>query len=144
MSETSRGDRIHLEIGGGVSGQVAAGRNIAQHYVSSGDRAPITEADLEQLRGLVTELKEQVAAQAPPEQRDAALERIDELHEAVVAEEPDLTTMEYVRSWFVRNLPKLAGAVTGLLVNPLIGGIVGTAGELVAADFHRRFTAGGT
>jgi hypothetical protein len=35
-----------------------------------------------------------VVAEAPPEQREAALERVGELKEAVTAAEPDLSTME--------------------------------------------------
>lgn len=80
-----------------------------------------------------------MTAEAPPEQRDAALERVDELQDAVIAQVPDLTTIAYVQRWFTRNLPKLAGAITGLIVHPLVGRVVESAGDLVAAEFRDRF-----
>ena len=139
MSENSgQGDRIDVEIRGSVAGQVAAGRGIKQQYVRNQGPAAVTEADLTELTRLVGEVKAKVAAETPPEQREAALGRIDELHEAVAAKEPDLTTMQYVRSWFAKNLPKLVGTVTGLIVHPLVGRIVEAAGDLAAAEFRER------
>lgn len=83
-----------------------------------------------------------MAAEAPPEKKEAALERVQELEEAVTAEKPDLTTMEYVKQWFVKNLPGLAGAVTGVVVNPIVGKLVEAAGDALAAEFRRRFGGG--
>jgi len=99
----------------------------------------VTEADLTELRQVLTDLKAKVAAEAPLEKKDAALERVEELEEAVTAEEPDLTTMEYVKRWFVKNLPGLAGAVTGVVVHPIVGKLVEAAGDALAAEFRRRF-----
>jgi len=121
-----------------VSGQVAVGKDILQEQ-AVGARAQVTEADLAALRQMLAELRAQVAAQAPPEKRDAALERVDELEEAITAEEPDLTTMEYVKKWFARHLPQLAGAVTSLVLNPIVGRVVEAAGEAAASEFRRRF-----
>jgi len=67
---------------------------------------------------------------------------VQELEEAVTAEKPDLTTMEYVKQWFVKNLPGLAGAVTGVVVNPIVGKLVEAAGDALAAEFRRRFGGG--
>jgi hypothetical protein len=47
--------------------------------------------------------------------------------------------MEYVKVWFGKNLPGLAGAVTGLIVNPVVGKLVEVAGDVLAAEFRRRF-----
>jgi hypothetical protein len=142
MSAPSSGSRYNVRVGGDVSGQMATGENINQMNITRDAPAPVTDADLAEVRRLVDELKQKIAAQAPPEQRDAALERVDELHNAVVADKPDLTTMDYVRGWFGRNLPKLAGAVTGLLVHPLVGRVVEAAGDLVASEFKQRFGEG--
>ena len=62
-----------------------------------------------------------------------------ELEEAVTAKKPDLTTMEYVKRWFARNLPELAGAVTGVIIHPIVGKLVEAAGDGLAAEFRRRF-----
>ena len=76
---------------------------------------------------------------ADPETPDAAAEKLDELQAAVTAEKPELSTMEYVRDWFVKYAPKFAGAVTALVVNPIVGALVGAAGETLATEFKRRF-----
>ncbi len=126
-------------ITGDVSGQVAAGEGITQIGTVSVSGPAVTEADRAEVQRLLAELKAQVAAQAPPERRAAALERVEELAEAVTTGEPDLTTMEYVERWFIRNVPELAGAVTGVLVHPVVGKLVEAAGDAVATEFRRRF-----
>jgi hypothetical protein len=136
------GDEFHVDIGGSVAegGQVAVGRDIEQRYTRISQQAPtVTEADLAELRRAVDEVRARIRAEAPPEQRAAALERVDEVEQAVVAEEPDLTTLQYVRNWFMKNLPKLAGAVTGLVVHPVVGKIVEAAGDVAAAQFRKLF-----
>ncbi len=142
-TDNGAGDNIRVTIGGSVSGggQVAAGRNISQSYVRTHTEgaAPVTDADLAELRSAIESVKAQVVATAPAEQQAAALERIDELEQAVVADEPDLTTLQYVRKWFGKNLPKLAGSVTGLIIHPVVGKIVEAAGDLAVRQFRELF-----
>ena len=102
---------IHVTVGGDVSGQVAAGHNIKQ--VSTKTTGKVTEAELEELHQLLATLRAKVEAEAQPEKKGAAIERVEELEQAVTEKKPDLSTMEYVRNWFVKNLPGLAGAVIG-------------------------------
>jgi len=135
--EQQFGHRL-VVTGGHVSGQVAVGNGITQVQTTAAPRPEVTEAELAELRQALADLKAQVAAQAPPEQRDAALERVDELASAITADEPDLTTMEYVKRWFASHLPALAGAVTGVVVHPVVGKLVEVAGDAVAAEFRRR------
>jgi len=132
-------DVIRATISGDISGQVAVGKGITQVQSIGATRPQITEADLAKLRQILTDLQAKVAAEAPPEKKDAALERVKELEEALTAEEPDLTTMEYVKGWFVKNLPGLAGAVTSVVVHPIVGKLVEAAGDALAAEFRRRF-----
>jgi len=143
MNEQGKeGDVIRATISGDVSGQVAVGKGIAQVQTAGAARPEVTEEDLAELRRMLAELREKVAAEAPPEKRDAALERVGELEEAVTAGEPDLTTMEYVKKWFARNLPGLAGAVVSVVVHPIVGKLVEAAGDALAAEFRRRFGGG--
>ncbi|SDY14969.1 hypothetical protein SAMN05660209_02112 [Geodermatophilus africanus] len=129
-----------VNVGGSVEGQFAVGEHIHQQHVSGSQQAPtVTEADLAELRNAVDEVRARIRAEAPPEQQAAALERVDEVEQAVVAEEPDLTTLQYVRNWFVKNLPKLAGTVTGLVVHPVVGKIVEAAGDVAASQFRKLF-----
>ena len=139
MAEEKReGDVIKATITGDVSGQVAVGKDIVQQQ-TVGARPQVTEADIAAIRQMLDDLRAQVAAQAPDDKKDAALERVDELEEAITAEEPDLTTMEYVKKWFAKHLPQLAGAVTSVVVNPIVGKVVEAAGEVAANEFRRRF-----
>lgn len=141
MDEEERkpGDVIHGTISGTVSGQVAIGKDITQTQVTGATRPEVTPADLDALRKMLADLRAQVEAAAPPAQKHAAQERVDELAAAITAEKPDLTTMEYVKQWFVKNLPSLAGAVTGVVINPIVGKLVQAAGDALAEEFRRRF-----
>ena len=137
------GDDIRVTIGGSVQegGQYGVGRNISQCYVRTHTegRTAVTEADLAELRSAIEAVKAQIVAEAPPDQQAAALERVDKLEEAVVAGKPDLTTLNRIRNWFGKNLPKLAGSVTGLIIHPVVGKIVEAAGDLAARQFRELF-----
>ena len=130
---------ISATISGPVSGQVAVGKEITQTQTVGAPGPAVTEAELAELRQLFADLRARIQAEAPTGQQAAALERAGELEAAVSGEKPDLTTMEYVKAWFVRNLPKLAGAVTAIVVNPIVGKVVEAAGEMAAGEFRHRF-----
>jgi len=130
----SAGDSISANISGNVSGgQVAVGKDIAQTQ-TVGD-VSVTDEELAQLRVAFSDLATQVEAQAPPERRAAAVERVAELEQAVLADEPDVSTIQYVGRWFRKNLPQLAGAVVSVVVNPIVGKLVGAAGDALVAEF---------
>jgi hypothetical protein len=128
-----------LVITGDVSGQVAVGEEITQAQTIGAHRPEVTKTDLAEWRRMLAGLKAGVEAEAPPEKKDAALERVEELEEAITAREPDLATMEYVERWFVRHLPELAGRVTRVIVHPTVGRLVEAAGDALAAEFRHRF-----
>jgi hypothetical protein len=100
---------------------------------------PVSSEELSELRQTIEALKAQVLAQAPPEKRSAAVERLDELHEAITADKPKLSTMEYVRDWFASNIPTMAGAVTAVVINPIVGRLVQAGGDALVSEFERRF-----
>jgi hypothetical protein len=133
-SDMGTGDTISAQITGAVSGQVAVGKRIAQQQTPGA--ADVTPDELAQLRQAFADLRADIAAQAPPERQAAAVERVEELEQAVLAEEPDMTTIAYVGRWFKTNLPGLAGAVTGIVVHPVVGRIVGAAGNAIAAELR--------
>jgi hypothetical protein len=129
------GDTISASITGGVSGgQVAVGKHIAQNQTIGA--ADLTADELAQVRQAFADLRSDIAAQAPPERQAAAVERIEELEQACLADEPDTTTIAYIGRWFQTNLPGLAGAVTGIVIHPLVGRIVGAAGQAIAAELR--------
>ncbi len=130
------GDHIAANIGGNVSGQFAVGKNIAQthHRGEGGQLSGEERAELEQLFAAV---RSRIAAEVPEAQRSSAAERVDELEEALTAGEPDLGTVEYVKRWFLKRLPHLAGLVTAILVNPIVGKLVQSAGDAAVSELAR-------
>ena len=137
--QSSRKSSLEAKIYGSVSGQIAIGENITQTQSVQPVGVRVTDEDFENLRNLIMDLKKQIVSTETAEMQESALEKVSELEGAITAETPDLTTMEYVRNWFVKNVPQLAGAVTSLVVNPIVGKLVEAAGETVAQEFKRRF-----
>jgi hypothetical protein len=87
-------------------------------------------------RRAVDDVRARVRAELPSDQQDTALERVDEIEGAITADEPDLTTMQLVRRWFRRHVPQMAGALTGLIIHPVVGKIVEAAGDLAAQQLQ--------
>lgn len=150
--ERAPGITSHAAVSGPMNGQVAIGNgNIqigtiggGQVAVATGNiqqvnavRPAVTEAELADLKRAFAALKAQVEAQADPGKKQPALDRVDELEEAITAREPDLGTLGYVKRWFARNLPQLAGAVTGVIIHPIVGKLVEAAGDALAGEFRR-------
>ena len=143
MSEESEpGDVIRTTIVGDVSGsQIAAGRSV-QQTMTVVPAEVIGEEGLAELRAAFAALRSQVEAEAPAEKRDEALELVTELEGAVTSGTPDLSTMEYVRNWFVRNVPRVAGAVVSVVLHPLVGRLVEAGGDTLVTEFRSRFGGG--
>lgn len=141
MTQNSGSGHTYSVNVGDVDGQLAVGENITQSQAIGTAAGPPTESELAQLRGELAALRKQVeeAGDVDEKTRASAAERVDELGAAVNAEEPKLSTMEYVRNWFADNLPKLAGAVTSIVVNPIVGKLVAVAGDTAVAEWKRRF-----
>jgi hypothetical protein len=99
----------------------------------------ISGADRAEVHALVAALKARVQAEAPPEQRGEAAELVDELEYAIVAEAPKVRRMAFIRDWFSAHLPRLAVAVSELVLSPLVRKIVSAAGDLAAAEFRNTF-----
>ena len=136
---TAGGDIIQSTIGNNNTNLVV-GKNNRQQVNSTSSE--ITEADLQQLRALFDDLKQQIIAQAPPDKKDAALERVDELQQEITSKKPEPSTFEYVRNWFSKNLPGLLGSVTSLVVNPLVGKVVEAVSGVAANAIKQHFGGG--
>lgn len=127
---------ISVNLTGDVTGQVAVGQDIRQSQVTA--VTPLTPAEREEVARLFAGLRDQVWHETPPEQWDTADGKLQELEEAVAGDEPDMTTIAYVKRWFARNLPKAAGLVAAIFVNPLVGRLVQAAGEAAASELDGR------
>jgi len=131
------GDYIVANIGAN-SKQVAVGKNIHQEQqIGSGNQ--ISSEDLQQVEKLFADLKQHIAQNAPPDKKDAALERVSELKEEVVSQKPSPSTFEYLGNWFAKNVPSVAGAVTSVVVNPIVGKVVEAAGTIAADQLKHLF-----
>jgi hypothetical protein len=137
--ENQRGDSFNVKIGDVTDrSQIAVGKGIDQSQTEvSGP--PLTEAERTQLHELFEELRKKIEQEAPPAEKQQALEHVKELEEAVVAKKPDVSKMENVKRWFGKNLPALAGSVVSLIVHPLVGKAVEVGGEVIATTFRKRF-----
>ncbi|PSL56223.1 hypothetical protein B0I31_104514 [Saccharothrix carnea] len=123
-------NRFRLRVGGDISGNVVVGDNNA--VTNAPVRLDAREA--EDLAALFARLRAQLG-----EDDDAARAKVDELEEAITDDEPDLATMESIRNWFGRKMPRLAASVSELILNPIVAKLVGAAGAGLAAEFTRRF-----
>lgn len=133
------GDRFSIRVGGDVSGQVVAGSGNVLNWNQIQTAGPVTAEDLDGLRDAFDEFRRLLSAEAG-DQADLAQQKLDELEEAVTADEPDVATMEATRGWFLRKLPGLAKQVSSLILNPIVTRLVATAGDQLLAEFTRRFT----
>ncbi len=122
-----------------ISGQVAIGSHnqMTQHTLPA-TPPTVTAAEREELRQLFEQLRRQVQVEAPTEKQHSALERVDELETAIADDKPDLTTIQYIRRWFMKNLPTVTGTITGIVVHPIVGKLVEAAGEMAADEFRSR------
>ena len=130
-----KGDSIEISIGGDNPGMIAIGTEITQTQ----NLRPPTDDELAELKRAFADLRAQVQGQALPEMREAAIAQVDELEKAVHADEPDISTMEKVKNWFMKNIPVIAGSVTSVVLSPIVGKLVGVAGDALATEFKRRF-----
>jgi hypothetical protein len=93
----------------------------------------------EDLAALFAGLAKTVEEQSPADKKPEAMQKVTELKHAIQASKPDVGRMESVLNWFKRYVPQLAGAVTSVIVNPIVGRLVEAAGEVAVSEFKRRF-----
>jgi hypothetical protein len=117
-------------------GQVSQSQVVVGDYNTVSQKIGLSPQETAHLRSLFGDLRTAVAAQAPPDQREAALSEAKDLEGAIVAEHPDPSRVRSALRWFRDNAPQLAGSVASLLVNPLVGKVVEAAGEVVAGQFR--------
>jgi len=66
------------------------------------------------------------------DKRSEAISKADELNSEIIQEKPELGKIEQLKGWLKDNVPEVAGAVTSLFVNPVVGKIVEKAGEMIS------------
>jgi hypothetical protein len=96
----------------------------------------LTPKETAELRGVFDDLRSKVAEKVPADKREAALTEAKELEAAIVTDKPRPDRVRQALSWFRDNAPELAGAVVGIVVNPLVGKVVEKAGKAIADQFR--------
>jgi hypothetical protein len=132
---------IFANIHGAVAGQVIAGNNNTQIVQNTPSNASFSEHEREILSEEFSALRTLIDLEVHPDSKDSAIERASELERALLegpADSKMLTKMEYIRDWFVDNLPGIAGMVGGLVVHPLVGRLVEAGGDALVSEFKRR------
>ncbi len=132
--EQRQGDVITGTISD-VSGQAAIGKDITQTQIQS----PPTAEELQQLAAAFAALRDEVERDAPPEVREEAIKQAEVLEKATTGPKPDVSAMASARRWFLEHAPKLFGAVTSVIVNPIVGKVVQAAGDAIASEYRRHF-----
>ena len=105
------GNTGQLIFGGG---HVVQFGNITGGQVTIGPSAAPAASQRPDPEALFARLTTRLLAEAPPGKKEAALERLAELKEALTATPPDQQTIAYIRNWFTKNVPSLAGEVAQL------------------------------
>ncbi len=130
---------VSISVGGNNLGAIWSGnQNRVIINTKTGAATTLSPEDIRALSATMTSLRDQIAAQVPAAQRDAALQQVDKLQEALLPQ-PKLGRMAEVRDWFIKNAPAVLGAVTAVFTNPIVGKIVEAAGEMAASAFRKRF-----
>ena len=134
MTNERQGDVITGVINNN-QGNAAIGKDIDQTIIA----APPTAEELQALSEAFAALRAEVERDAPPEVRDEAVKQADALKEATLGPKPDVSLMAQARTWFLKHAPGLLGAVTTVIVNPIVGKVVQAAGDAVAAEYRKYF-----
>ena len=141
MTEERKPDpgSISINVSGTNEGAIAGGSDIQQTVSHVTIAGPPSAEELRALADEFTKLRATIEREAPPELKDRALERIDDLEGAASAEEPNVSILAATRDWFLKYVPGLAGAVTGVIINPVVGKIVQAAGDALAREYKEKF-----
>jgi len=139
MTDDSKDRSIKSEAHDVTNSQLAVGAKIRQSQQFYNVSGPPTAEELEALRTAFADLKAQVERDAPPDVRDEAVRQTEALQQATMAEKPDVSVMASAKRWFLDHAPGLLGAVTAVVINPVVGKIVSSAGEAIAKEYQKWF-----
>lgn len=144
MTDDATDRSIKADIGNVNQGQVGVGTRITQSQTVFNVAAPPTAEELEALKSAFAELRAQVERDAPPDVREEAVRQTEALEQATMAEKPDVSRMATAKRWFLDHAPGLLGAVTAVVVNPIVGTIVASAGTAIANEYQKWFPEAGS
>jgi hypothetical protein len=135
------GDKIEGHVGDVGSGaQVAIGKDIKQTITQA--PTELSAAERIEIARLLAELKDQLASLDILESKKlVGQELVGQLEQELTRTDkpPDASTIKVVGDWLLENVPALAGTITGVFVNPVVGKAVKAAGSIAAEWVGKRF-----
>ncbi len=132
------GDRITIRVGGNVSGQITTGDGNTVSQIRERQRPPDAKSEQADLLVRFADLRTRLAADGT--RTNGAQAKLAELQEAILADVPDLPTMEYALHWFRRKLPRFADAVSALILHPDTNRRIADRGAELVQEYTRRFS----
>lgn len=138
----------HLGAGvrsGGVNFYAPAyiqGDVIGQDQYKAVTQVPTAEEHVE-IERLFNEIREQLDSLDIPESKKLmGQEFVGQLEQELTKtdEPPAANMIKFAGDWLLKNVPALAGALSGLFTNPIVGKVVEAAGDLAANWVKQRFT----
>src|SRR4051794_30919737 len=127
--------KYNISFGGTFNNaQFGVGDNVQLTMNTGAAAASLSADELAALRAALATLAEDVAARAPQDRREAALEQVQQIADATVAADVvDVPRLKRITRWFAANAPELVEAGTGLLFGPARGGLARPARGVAAA-----------
>lgn len=136
-TEKPRNESVSATVGNVSGGNIAIGHTVTQTSTVTTGAGAVTPEQLAELKKNFADLRAELVED--PEVPEEAPAKLDQLEKAITEGTPDIGTMERVRNWFLKYAPKMAGSVMALVVNPIVGSLVGAAGEAASSEFRKRF-----
>ncbi len=126
----------------GSGGSIQAGGDVYKDVsiegigaVGSGSTVIVLKQDeIETVNRIFSDLNSQLKSipDISKDKRNEAINKAEELNKEILKEKPELGKIEQLKGWLKDNVPEVAGAVTSLFVNPVIGKVVEKAGEMIS------------
>jgi hypothetical protein len=129
--EENTSGKFNIKIGDLHQSQAVVG-----DYATVTQNVGLTPKETAELRGVFDDLRSKVTERVPADKREGALDEAKELEAAIVTDKPRPDRVRKALAWFRDNAPELAGAVVGIVVNPLVGKVVEKAGKGIADQFR--------
>jgi len=102
----------------------------------------LSAAQVSEVQRLIEQLREQLAqAEIPETKKIVGQEYIQQLGDELVktADRPDPSIIKVAGEWLLKNVPTLAGTLTSVFLNPIVGKVVAAAGDIAAEWVKARF-----
>lgn len=94
----------------------------------------LKQDEIETVNRLFADLNSQLMSvpDISEDRRNEAISKAEELNNEIIKEKPKPSKIEQLKGWLIDNVPEVAGAVTSLFVNPIVGKVVEKAGKMVS------------